>query len=169
MADDTTTETVEQPEASSPGDLRAQIEAEKARNKALRDEVLNVRFEQAGIDPTGGPGKLLRTHYDGDATVDAIKAAALEYGIGGTADTTPDAAVTTGNPAAAQVAAGDDAMDALRANSTATPEPSIDDDIATIKQKQREAVAAGDHAAASHFTNQSIQAKLAKYKDSASA
>jgi hypothetical protein len=36
---------------------------------------------EAGVDPTSPQGKLLAKAYDGDLTADAIKAAALEYGV----------------------------------------------------------------------------------------
>lgn len=49
-----------------------------AENAALRRE---LAFTKAGIDTTKGPGALLFKSYDGEASEEAVKAAALEYGV----------------------------------------------------------------------------------------
>lgn len=68
--------------------LEQQAKDEKARADALEAQVKQLTemqkaqtFKDAGIDITQGVGKLLASTYSGDLTVDAIKGAAIEYGI----------------------------------------------------------------------------------------
>lgn len=65
-------------------DAKAGREAVAARETAEREAAAAKRdlaLMQAGVDVTSGPGKLFAKAYDGDATVEAVKAAALEYGV----------------------------------------------------------------------------------------
>jgi len=56
----------------------AAAEQAKAEAAAARKELL---LAKAGIDSDKGPGKLFARAYDGELTLDAIKAAAQEYGV----------------------------------------------------------------------------------------
>lgn len=70
---------------SQLNDLQAKARrAKKADESASEAAVLKreVAFLKAGITTDKGVGALLYKAYDGDLTVDAIKAAAAEYGIG---------------------------------------------------------------------------------------
>jgi hypothetical protein len=70
---------------SQLNDLQAKARrAKKAEESASEAAVLKreVAFLKAGITTEKGVGALLYKAYDGDLTVDAIKSAAAEYGIG---------------------------------------------------------------------------------------
>jgi len=67
--------------------IRKQLrEAEKARKELdglkaeLETQKREVQFSKAGI-PDSGIGSLFRKAYDGDTSQEAIRAAAMEYGI----------------------------------------------------------------------------------------
>ena len=64
-------------------DIRALERQAKAADQARADAYAAQRelaFLKAGI-PDVGPAKLLVEHYDGELTVEAIRAKAVEYGI----------------------------------------------------------------------------------------
>lgn len=65
-------------EARAGREAKAEAEKAMAEATAARRE---LAFAKAGIDVESGPGKLFARAYDGDATPEAVKAAALEYGI----------------------------------------------------------------------------------------
>lgn len=76
------------PDEGGRNPLREHAKALEADNKRLAEEAAAGReaqrklaFIEAGVDPTSPQGKLLAKAYDGDLTADAIKAAALEYGV----------------------------------------------------------------------------------------
>ena len=55
---------------------------EGAQTKAELAQLRRERaFERAGIDYESGPGALLFAHYDGENTIDAIKAEAEKFGV----------------------------------------------------------------------------------------
>jgi hypothetical protein len=76
----------QEPQVLDPNIRKQLREAEKARKEAeaLRSELAHqkreIEFTKAGI-PENGLGSLFRKAYDGEATADAIRAAAAEYGI----------------------------------------------------------------------------------------
>ena len=79
-------EVSEAPQPLDPNIRKQLREAEKIRKEAesLRAELeaqrREVQFTKAGI-PDSGIGALFRKAYDGEATADAIRNAATEYGI----------------------------------------------------------------------------------------
>jgi hypothetical protein len=94
--DDEFDEEMETPAPLDPNIRKQLREAEKARKEleSLRQELAKqqaeVQFTKAGI-PDSGIGALFRKAYDGEASADAIRAAAQEYGILQPASTpTPD-------------------------------------------------------------------------------
>jgi hypothetical protein len=83
---DETLEEQQEPQVLDPNIRKQLREAEKARKEAeaLRNELAQqkreIEFAKAGI-PDNGLGSLFRKAYDGEATAEAIKQAATEYGI----------------------------------------------------------------------------------------
>lgn len=79
--------TDEQPEAAQNRDRKWIRDLEKRAKDAdrVRAEADSARRElallKAGIDLDSPQGKLFAKAYDGDFTVDAVKAAATEYGV----------------------------------------------------------------------------------------
>lgn len=81
MADD-------QDDRTDGGGLRKQLEDALAENRRIKAEFEQMRAEQtrseafakAGI-PDSPAGKLFRKAYDGEPTEQAVRAAALEYGV----------------------------------------------------------------------------------------
>ncbi len=81
MADD-------QDDRNDGGGLRKQLEDAIAENRRLKAEFEQMRtettrteaFAKAGI-PDSPAGKLFRKAYDGEPTLEAVRAAALEYGV----------------------------------------------------------------------------------------
>ena len=66
-------------EANDPAGIRKALEKANKRNRELEAEVAKLSreslFTQAGV-PNEGPGKWFRKGYDGELTLEAIKAAA---------------------------------------------------------------------------------------------
>lgn len=97
---DETLDEQETPQVLDPNIRKQLREAEKARKEAeaLRNELAQqkreIEFAKAGI-PESGLGSLFRKAYDGDATADAIKQAATEYGILSPAQDSAPAAPST--------------------------------------------------------------------------
>jgi hypothetical protein len=59
-----------------------ELAEEGAQTKAELAQLRRERaFERAGIDYESGPGALLFAHYDGENTIDAIKAEAEKFGV----------------------------------------------------------------------------------------
>lgn len=81
MADD-------QDDRNDGGGLRKQLEDAIAENRRLKAEFEQMRtettrneaFAKAGI-PDSPAGKLFRKAYDGEPTLEAVRTAALEYGV----------------------------------------------------------------------------------------
>jgi len=86
-AEDVDIEELEDDDPDLVKKLRAQIRAQGKRTKIAeeaaveRDQVRReLAFLRVGI-PETGPGKLFAKAYDGDLDADAIRTAAIEYGI----------------------------------------------------------------------------------------
>lgn len=69
-----------EPPAQAPKELREHAERLEAENKSLRDTLLNVAFDKAGIgDTSKGLGKTMREAYKGEPEATAIAAWAKEH------------------------------------------------------------------------------------------
>jgi hypothetical protein len=60
--------------------IRKQLRAAEAATKELAELKRSVQFDKAGI-PEDGLGTMFRKGYEGEVTVEAIKAKATEYGL----------------------------------------------------------------------------------------
>lgn len=162
MADDITTEADEQTEGTedAPGDLRKMLKEANAERARLKRE---LAFRDAGVPTESGPGKLLFQAYDGEMSGDAVKAAALEYGIGGTAD--PDQTTTEKalpNPAAATVAAGDAVLDDLRSSTTSVEPQGPASVVNEATHLMHEANTKADRNASEYYGQHAIAAEFAR-------
>lgn len=87
----------------------ARAKEHEQRAAAAEAEVQTLKrqlaFQEAGV-PTEGAGKWFRQGYDGDLSVDAIKAAAIEDGIIDTASPAPSTDEVSADLAAADRMAG---------------------------------------------------------------
>lgn len=121
--------------------LREKADQVDAARQEARTAKAEAAFLRAGLDPAGGPAKLLFGQLvagDGELDVDAVKAAAKEYGIEPPA---PAAAATaTTEPPATTTAPIDDpaAQAALEAaanlNGPAVPPASAPDEVPSMEQ-----------------------------------
>jgi hypothetical protein len=86
---------VEETPKEANAELRAALKREKAKTAEYRGELVGSRLREIGLDPDKMVGKAIAKEYDGDMTVDAVSAFALEeYGYEGTAETTLPAVET---------------------------------------------------------------------------
>ncbi len=97
-------------------ELREALKREKALTAGYRGELMSTRLEAIGLNHTKGLGKAIAKEYDGDMTVEAVKAyAQTEYGHEGTVETEPPEVTTA------------DKLETLSTLSEAiTPPPEID-------------------------------------------
>lgn len=99
MADDDVTQDEHEDEPSKEdGNLKRLREKAAKADSAERELV----FLKAGIDTDTAVGKLALRGYDGDLTVDAVKAFGTEIGAIGAAPTTPAVEITDDERALAQ-------------------------------------------------------------------
>jgi len=76
-------------------ELRAALKREKDKTAQYRGELIGSRLREIGLDPEKMVGKAIAKEYDGDMTVDAVSAFALEeYGYEGSPESTPPAVET---------------------------------------------------------------------------
>lgn len=85
MSDENDKATDESQDSELVRKLREEI---KQRDAALNEErqqrttlERQQAFRDAGVDPSSGPGKLLFENFDGEATAEAVKNKASEYGL----------------------------------------------------------------------------------------
>lgn len=111
------------PTGEGPAELREAYNREKARNKALTDEVMGIRLGEIGLDPTVGLGKAIAKEYDGELSVEAIAQFAKdEYAYEGQTTQSPqvvgqariDEVAATGTPVTPNLPTDDPQMEALQ-------------------------------------------------------
>lgn len=94
-------EEIEQPQQQQEPQWRKNLERKAKEADAAKAEAQAAKRElallKAGIDLESPTGKLFAKAYDGEASVDAIKAAATEYGLIGT-ESAPAAAPAQAAP-----------------------------------------------------------------------
>lgn len=75
----------QQPESPRKNDWRRRLEQEAEEGRRAKEEAAQARrelaFIKAGIDLDSPTGKLFAKGYDGDVSIEAVKAAAVEYGV----------------------------------------------------------------------------------------
>lgn len=110
-------------------DRNKQLEAELAEERAKRADAETAQrklaFIEAGIDINAPTGKLFAKAYDGEFTLEAVKAAASEYGLIGE---TPKVNVDSGEQKAW--------MQAASSHSTGAPAPSAGDITQAIRSSK---------------------------------
>lgn len=99
MADETDLTQARDDDSELVQNLRATLRGvldERDQERASRMKVeKRSAFKDLGIDPDKGVGKLFYENYDGELTVDAVKATAKEYGVLDAAAPQPDATQQT--------------------------------------------------------------------------
>lgn len=99
MADDDVTQDDQQDEAPREDANLKRLREKAAKADAVERELL---FVKAGIDTDSRLGKLALAGYDGDLTVDAVKAFAAEIGVTGTVASPPAVEISDDERALAQ-------------------------------------------------------------------
>lgn len=112
-------------EADAKEGKRASREAEIAKQEAAQAK-RELALIKAGIDLESGTGKLFAKAYDGEATPEAIKAAAQEFGLVPTSQTTEVQNDLSAIDRISQASAG----------ATGTVAPSAIDDIRSAKSTE---------------------------------
>lgn len=124
----TTTET----ESGGPKELREALARREAENKRLRGILMENAFRTLGLDPTKGIGKAIAKEYDGEPTVEAVEAYAVdEYGWEKQSGTQP-------SPEAALIETAQQRVTQATSGSVTAPPPS------DLDQQIREAESKGD-------------------------
>lgn len=112
-------------------DRMKQLETELAEERARRAEAETAQrklaFIEAGIDVNTPTGKLFAKAYDGEFSLDAVKAAATEYGLIGE---TPKVNADSGEQRAWTVAA--------QSHSTGAPAPAAGDYREAIRKARNQ-------------------------------
>ncbi len=132
-------------------DLNRYAKEQKARADAKTVELISIRFEQLGLDPTEGPGKAYLKTYDGESSKDAVQAYLKEeYGY-----EPPEGEAVSNTPTEAEAAQAK-ADDVLSTSESITP-PGQENPLVGVEQRMNSAEGSPTDA------NQSIFLKVDEY------
>lgn len=140
--------------AQAPRELREHADRLEAENRSLRDTLLNVAFDKAGISDTSkGLGKTMREAYKGDPEASAIAAWAKEN-YDWQPPAPPPPAPTPGQQLGEEIATAQQRIDTATGDATpANPN--------TIEAQIVEAEKRGDFVTSIALKSQQLMAKMA--------